>query len=223
MSVNDAASTLVALTFESATRSAQAHPPTLTPPATATAASPRLFVSADTKCRSGLTSNSKVLAVLTAGTTADMVGRNSAYGAWLVSLPNSAVTCWVAALASSPGGDFQHLPEATSEAVTLQLPAAPVELSWPFFCSYKAGVLYEITIDLSWMDTANDANGFRVYRQGTMIAELPAGVMSYTDKADVVIGTELTYSVEAFNEAGASPRLSHTFDSVCKLPATPRP
>ncbi len=77
-------------------------------------------------------------------------------------------------------------------------------------------MLYTITIDLSWVDTTNDANGFRVYRQDTLVADLPSDVTKYSDTADVVIGTSLTYSVEAYNDVGVSPRLSHTIGSVCK-------
>jgi hypothetical protein len=78
------------------------------------------------------------------------------------------------------------------------------------------GVLYEITIKLSWVNTASDANGFRVYRQDIQIADVPAGTTSYTDTSKVELGTELTYSVEAYNDAGASPRLGKTLASVCK-------
>ena len=63
---------------------------------------------------------------------------------------------------------------------------------------------------------ASDANGFRVYRQDALVADLPANVTSYTDIGRVEQGTDLTYSVEAYNDAGVSPRLSHTIASVCK-------
>ncbi|HET6846467.1 MAG TPA: hypothetical protein VFH29_06500, partial [Anaerolineales bacterium] len=84
------------------------------------------------------------------------------------------------------------------------------------YCTYVDGVLYEINTDLSWTNTANDANGYRVYRQDTLVADLPANVTNYADKGRVELGTSLTYSVEAYNDAGASPRLSRTIPFVCK-------
>jgi hypothetical protein len=216
LDVSAAAETLVAMTFEAATHSAALQPPTLTPAPSSTPAAPRLYIKNEVQCRSGLGPNFKVLAVLPAGTMVDMVGKYSAQSAWLIQVPGNPLTCWVMAQDSSPSGSFENLPETTPQAGSGQPPSAPASLNWPFFCSYVDGVLYEITTDLSWTNTAGDANGFRVYRQETLVADLPANVTSYTDKGRVEFGTNLTYSVEAYNDAGVSPRLSRTIPSVCK-------
>jgi hypothetical protein len=214
--VNAAAATLVAMTFEAATRSAAQQPATLTPAPTATLSPPQLYIKNEVQCRSGLGPNFKVLAVLPAGTMADMVGKYTALAAWLVQVPGNPSTCWVMAQDSSPSGSFENLPETAPQPGSGQPPSAPTSLNWPFYCSYVDGVLYEITTNLSWTNTAGDANGFRVYRQETLVADLPASVASYTDKGRVELGTDLTYSVEAYNDAGVSPRLSRTIASVCK-------
>ncbi len=214
--VQDTAATLVALTFQAATQSAANNPPTSPPAATATMAPPRLYVNADVKCRSGIGSNFRVVVTFPAATTVDMIGKDSADAAWLVQVPNSADTCWIQAQESSPSGSFQALPEMTPQPSTEQLPSAPIALSYPFFCAYEQGLLYKVTIKLSWTNTAADANGFRVYRENVLVAELPADTTSFTDTADVQIGSSVTYSIEAYNDAGASPRLSHTIGSICK-------
>ena len=214
--VNAAASTLVALTFEAATLSVQMHPPTVTPAATPTFAPPRLYINNEVQCRRGIGPNFKVLVTSPTGTLVDMVGKASAQAAWLVLVPGSSETCWVRAQDSSPGGSFENLPEVTPQPGSGQPPAPPTALNWPFYCSYVDGVLYEISTDLSWTNAAGDANGFRVYRQDALVADLPANVTSYSDKGKVELGTDLTYSVEAYNDAGVSPRLSHTIASVCK-------
>lgn len=218
VNVNDAALTLVALTFEAATLSAQSRPPTLPPPieSTPTFALPRLFINTEVQCRSGIGADFKVLATLAAGTMVDMVGKSSADAAWLILVPNSSLTCWVRAQDSSPSGSFQALPEVTPQPGSGEPPAAPVNLSWPFYCSYVDGVLYEITIQLSWVNMAGDANGFRVYRQEAQIADVPVSVTTYTDTSKIVQGTDVTYSVEAYNDAGASSRLSRTIHNACK-------
>jgi hypothetical protein len=215
-SVQDTAATLVALTFQAATQSAVNNPPTPLPAATATMAPPRLYVNADVKCRSGIGSNFRVVVSFPAPTTVDMIAKDSADAAWLVQVPNSTDSCWVQAQESSPSGSFQALPEMTPQPSTEQLPSAPIALSYPFFCAYEQGLLYKVTIKLSWTNTAKDANGFRVYRENVLVTELPADTTSFTDNADVQIGSSLTYSVEAYNDAGASPRLVQTISSICK-------
>jgi len=219
LDVKAAAATLVAMTFEAATLSAQRQPATTTPQATPTFTPPRLFINTEVECRRGIGPNFKVIGSLVAGSMVDMLGRSSAEGAWLVALPGEAEPCWVRAQDSSPGGSFEMLPEVTPQGGSGLPPAAPTVLNWPFICTYIDGVLYEITTDLSWTNAATDANGFRVYRQDALVADLPANVTRYTDTGRVEEGTSLTYSVEAYNDAGASPRLSHTISSVCKLPA----
>lgn len=207
---------LVVLTFEAATHAAAAHPTSAPAEPSPTFAPPRLYLNTEVQCRSGIGSDFKILAALPAGTMLEMVGKASAQGAWLVLVPNSTETCWVSALDASPSGDFQALQEVTPRPGSGTPPTAPTNLSWPFYCSYVEGVLYEINIKLSWMYSAGDANGFRVYRQDVQIADLPITTTTYTDVSKIEQGIDLTYSVEAYNEAGASPRLRHTIARVCK-------
>ncbi len=58
-------------------------------------------------------------------------------------------------------------------------------------------------MELSWADPGGET-GFRLYRNGELIATLGMDVTSYTDNAPK--GTALNYEVEAFNAVGRSPR-----------------
>jgi hypothetical protein len=216
LTVAEAASTLVASTFQAATRSAALNTPTPLPSATPTFAKPLLYIGHDASCRTGTTPNFKIVATLTAGTTVEMIGKDTPQSAWLVRAPGSANTCWVQALDGSPSGDFETLPEVTPQPSTQKLPGAPAIVGWPWICSYSNGVIYKFTINLSWIDPSHDANGFRVYRSNTQVADLPAGTTTFTDTTDVVLGSQLTYSVEAYNDAGVSPRAKTTISSICK-------
>ena len=223
LTVNEAASTLVALTDQAATQSAHLSTPTLLPPIpTPTFAKPLLYINVNTQCRTGMGSNFQPVAALSAGMTVQLIGKDKSQSAWLIQAPNSAVTCWVLAGDGSPSGDYESLPEVTPQPSTQKPPSTPAFAGWPWFCTYSKGVMYKATVNLSWIDPANDANGFRVYRQGTQIADLPAKTTSIIDTIEVVTGTDLSYGIAAYNDAGISPQRTITLQSIC-VPNTATP
>jgi len=80
------------------------------------------------------------------------------------------------------------------------LPAAPTTLA--------AAPLANGGVALTWVDTANNADGFRVQRSSdnvnfTQIGTTAAGVAAYTDAAPT-LGQQWYYRVVAFNATGAS-------------------
>jgi hypothetical protein len=218
LTVNEAASTLVALTDQAATQSAILHTPTPfpSPAVTPTFAKPLLYINDNTQCRTGTSPNFQAVSALSAGITVELIGKDTSQSAWLIKVPNSAGTCWVLAGDGSPSGDYESLPEVTPQPSTQKLPAIPGPISYPYLCSYSNGVMYKATVNLSWIDLANDANGFRVYRQGTLIADLPATTTSVIDTFEVVLGTNLPYSIAAYNDAGISPQRTIIIQSICK-------
>ncbi len=217
LTVNEAASTLVALTHQAATQSTRLSTPTLLVPTSApTFSKPLLYINDNTQCRTGTSSNFQAVAALSRGITVELVGKDTSQSAWLIHAPNNAGTCWVLAGDGSPSGDYESLPEVTPQPSTQKPPGMPAFVGWPWFCTYSDGVMYKATVNLSWIDPAHDANGFRVYRQGALIADLPATTTSVIDTIDVVIGTDLPYSIEAYNDAGMSPQRTITIQSICK-------
>jgi len=105
-------------------------------------------------------------------------------------------------------------PEGEQEAkVTIEVvtpPAAPTGLQ---IANMVCDPEYQIT--LKWTDQANNETGYKVYRDGTLIAKLSANVTSYKDSlSDQALHT---YSVEAYNEAGASSRISVTQTDFCHI------
>jgi hypothetical protein len=214
--VGNMAGTIVAMRFLEATVSASQKRSTNTvEPAATPTTRPTLFINNNIQCRTGTNTNFRVIATFTTGTTVEIIGKDSAASAWLVKVPNSAEACWVMALDASPGGSYENLPEVTPQPSTQKPPAIPGSISWPFICSYAHGVVYEVKIDLSWMDSGHNANGFRVYRSDIQIADLPATITSFEDTTNVEIGTQLKYSVEAYNDVGVSPRKTITINSIC--------
>jgi len=223
LTVNEAASTLVALTDQAGTLSAHLSTPALLPPtSTPTFAKPLLYINDNTQCRTGTSSNFQAIAALSAGITVELIGKDTSQSAWLIKAPNGTGTCWVLAGDGSPSGDYESLPEVTPQPSTQKPPGTPVFVSWNYYCTYSNGVMYKATVNLSWIDPANDANGFRVYRHGTQIADLPATKTSVIDTFEVVTGTDLSYGIAAYNDAGISPQQTKTLQSIC-VPNTATP
>jgi len=214
--VGNMAATIVALRFMAATVSASQITSTPKPKFVATPTTrPTLFINNNVGCRTGPATNFRVISTFTTGTTVDIVGKDTGASAWLVKVPNSAETCWVMALDASPGGSYGNLPEVTPQPSNQKQPSIPGSISYPFFCSYSHGVVYEVKISLSWFDPGHNANGFHVYRFDTPVADLPASTTSFQDTTDVAIGSQLKYSVEAYNDVGVSPRATITINSIC--------
>jgi CSLREA domain-containing protein len=81
-------------------------------------------------------------------------------------------------------------------------PKAPAQLN--VVNQVCTGQTYAVT--LGWIDAADNEDGYRVYRDGTLIATLGPNAKSFTDSPPY--GGPYTYGVEAFNSAGSSSRPS---------------
>jgi hypothetical protein len=74
-------------------------------------------------------------------------------------------------------------------------PSHPVAPKYSYDCA--AGVA---RINLSWTDTANNEDGYRLYRSSIPLVDLPANTASYTDVVPGIGSYE--YTVVAYNAAG---------------------
>ena len=212
LSPNDQAATIVAMTLQAGglptSQGAIPTTPFASPAAaTPTVAKPLLFINnSDTKCRSGPGPNFKVVATFGSGVTVEMVGKDTADSYWLVKDPGSAEDCWVQAQNGTPSGGFDTLPEVTPQAVSQGAPARPGSIIYNFSCDNSS-----LTTSLSRADSADNENGYHVFRLGNQIADLPANSTSYSDTVNYTLGTQMTYSIEAYNDAGVSEQRSITF------------
>lgn len=75
---------------------------------------------------------------------------------------------------------------------------SPDDLIYTYDCT--TGV---VNINLIWIDAANNEDGYRIYRDGNKLADLPAGSTSYVDIAPSI--GEFDYIVAAFNSSGEAP------------------
>jgi hypothetical protein len=210
LSILDQAATIVAATLRAGGISTAAvvavtpSPTAATPTATT---KPSLFINVDgAKCRSGPGPDFKEIASYPTGTSLDMIAKDTADGYWLVKDPTSGDSCWVFVQDATPGGSFDVLPEITPAPSTQKAPAAPTIFYPNFACDATS-----LSTSLTWNDVADNETGYRLYRDGNKIADLPANATTYSEKIDFFFGSQVTFSVEAYNEGGASPRKTLTF------------
>lgn len=72
---------------------------------------------------------------------------------------------------------------------------APGDLRYEYSC-----VPGTVTITLKWTDNSNNEEGFRIYRDGTKVTDLPAGATQYDDVLS--LPGSYSYTVAAFNSSG---------------------
>ena len=88
----------------------------------------------------------------------------------------------------------------TAPAVfTPMLPNTPTWSVYNYTCELAVGG-GTMTMNLAWTDRSDSEDGYKVYRDGQVIATLAPNSTSYVDVAFVATGKTLRYSVEAFNK-----------------------
>ncbi len=151
-------------------------------------------------CRRGPGTIYDVVTSYTEGEQTEPEGRN-ADSSWWWLLMSGGGHCWASGSVLELRGPYAELPIiAAPPTPALQPPAAPAQLGVANqVCTDQA---YSVT--LQWMDAASNETGYRVYRDGNVIATLGPDTTGYTDAPPY--GGPYTYGVESFNAAGASAR-----------------
>lgn len=208
---NEVAATIVAATLKAqgistSPASSAKTEVTATPPTATATAKPELKISANAAaCRVSPSASSEILTTLGAGTTVDLIAQDTADGYWMVKDPVSGSSCWVQVQDGTASGGYALLPEVTPQATESRTtPAKPGSGSTFNYWEYNCGAG---TVSLQWLDNADNETGYRIYRNGQMIADLPAGSTSYTDSIYLGIGP-LEYGIRAYNDSGESAPLN---------------
>lgn len=185
---------------------------TATPENTATPSVPQVSVTTNTNCRTGPGVVYDLLGGLNVQQVAEVVGKNSSTGYWIIKLPNTSTICWLFPQHATVSGNTANLPEyPVPPTPTPSLPAAPKNFSVDKTCNINGVTLkYDVILKFTWKDEANNEAGYRIYENGTEIVALAADVTQYTHNTTIAIvpppGSPLvyTYKIEAFNSAGKS-------------------
>jgi len=167
---------------------------------------PMLSVSTQVPCRTGPGELYDLVINLQAGEKAEVVGKAESF--WIVKTAAGA-ECWVADQQVAIDGEVSALPIVEPPPTPIpSAPAAPDHFKLlSQICSIDHStkpIMYVNQFRLTWKDMSNNEDGFRVYRDGDLVAEVAA---NKTDVIDVVTRRNkrvYTYYVTAYNEIGES-------------------
>jgi hypothetical protein len=218
VNLNDAL-TLAVQTIQAATQQAASGIPTNTVPPPATA--PMVTVSSDTNCRTGPNVNYSFVILFQAGMQAKVVGKYTPANYWIIEIPNGGgSTCWLWGQYATVIGDTAGLSEGVPPPLPPTPTPAPTAPNPPkglnLSCtsennSHKVGnfwiISFKWTVKFSWKDNSDNEDGFSVYKNGSLLANLGPGSTHYTDTFNVgliLTGTTWDYGVASYNSYGSS-------------------
>ena len=222
ISIDDQAATAIALTLQaqpSAVRTASITPTsatsaatTATPLSTATKgagtatitptySTPMLTVLQQTNCREGPGQDYQVVFTYLATKELEIVGRYDPTNFWLVKSPDTnSGTCWLWGEYVELRGSYWVVPTLTPPpTATLAPPQAPSLTNWNYDCSGG-----NLNFRLQWEDRATNETGYRIFRNGEAVVELPANSTSFTESVPTEAGKETTYYLQVYGPSGTA-------------------
>ena len=169
---------------------------TTTPPFT----QPMLSVGEVTNCRSGPDTDYERVVQLEPGQNVEIIG-SLPPDYWLVNTAQGH--CWIPAELSTPVGNYLTVPTVTAPPrPDGNAPTAPSfpQNAWSYFC-YGAD---QADITLSWNDKADNEAGYRILRDGEVVADLPPNSTTFAETIKLASGQSVNYQIRAYNVLGES-------------------
>jgi CSLREA domain-containing protein len=159
------------------------------------------FFIMDAFCRKGPGTEYGTAAGYEAGQEVELIGRSEpGRPPWWKTI----LRCWVSDSTVETRGPVMEL--AIYPAPALPEPVSPPDAPARLRLSEVVCNEKQYRISINWLDQADNEDGYRVYRDGGLLATLGANANSYTDNPPKP-GPH-TYEIEAYNEGGSSGRVS---------------
>ncbi|WKZ37925.1 MAG: hypothetical protein QY332_08280 [Anaerolineales bacterium] len=195
---------------------------TSAPDSTPTPSVPTVNVSVNTNCRTGPSTQYDNIDSLLIGQTAEIVGKNTQTGYWIIKRLNGSGTCWLFPQYATVSGNTANLPEypvpptptpsSTPTATTTPTPSAPAAVDNVTMNMACPNAIHSGT--LQWEDKSNNEDGFNIYANSVLLASIPANSTSYNVASapggPFLPGIASIFEVEAFNAAGKASKKSVT-------------
>ncbi len=180
---------------------------------------PELTVTSATNCRTGPSDDYDLVFTANPGPSYTIIGVYNRGGYWIVANPLGG-TCWLWGQNAVVSGNTAGLPAYPApplphpKATKAPKPSAPGDLSGSKTCTAGLSGTTRVWVEgvtLSWKPSDGEI-GYRIYRDDTSVATVPAGATSYFIQFRYDQGAggpqSDTFGVEAFNDSGTSARVS---------------
>jgi hypothetical protein len=160
---------------------------------------PMLTLRESTNCRTGPGEEYDIIVTYLTGKELEIAGRYDPGNFWLVKSNESPTgTCWLWGQYVDVTGSYWAVSSVTPPpTVTARPPRPPGIVEWNFSCSDGA-----ITFTVNWADNANNEAGYRVFRNGEQIIELPADSVTHTDVFNIQPDQSVEYYIQVFGPSG---------------------
>jgi hypothetical protein len=176
--------------------------PAQTTTVTATYSVPMLTVRESTNCRTGPGEAYQIVFTYLSGKKLEIVGRYDLGNFWLVKSKESPTgTCWLWGQYVDVTGSYWAVSSVTPPpTATSAPPRAPSFQKWNYSCSGGA-----VAFTLTWKDMAAGESGYRVFRNGEQVAELPPDSTTYTDTFDLadLSSQNVQYYLQVYGSSGS--------------------
>ena len=209
--------------------------PTATPdalptaiPVTATLAAtpmpPTILIEQEMDCSGGPGDEYSLIATFRSGEEVRVVGKDDYGEYWIVIDPGSQKGCWIGRENTSAQGETDYLPNLVPPPTPMAAAlAAPenfrlVQVSCSVVQSARP-IRWEISVVLAWDDSENDVDGYRLYRDGILVANPDKDIVEYKESFLVRAeeDNDITYKIEAIRYGGGASEASEISVSyVCK-------
>ncbi|MBI3161976.1 MAG: SH3 domain-containing protein [Chloroflexi bacterium] len=170
-----------------------------TAPATPTFTQPMASVGDVTNCRSGPGKNYERVTQILPTDPVKIVGFFPP-NYWVVSTKDGE--CWLSGEFTTPSGSFSAIPTVTAPPTPLggapEQPTLAKENGWTFYCYFPG----KADITISWNDKADNETGYKILRNGEVVAELPVDSTFFGETIDLTPGQSVEYIIRAYNTAG---------------------
>lgn len=162
---------------------------------------PILTVRESTNCRTGPGEDYEIVFTYLNGKELEIVGRYDPGNFWLVKSNESPTgTCWLWGEFVEVTGSYWVVSSVTPPpTATARPPRGPGILEWNFSCSDGA-----ITFTVNWADNANNEAGYRIFRNGEPLTELPVDTVTYTDVFNLQPEQSVEYYIQVFGPSGTA-------------------
>ena len=162
---------------------------------------PMLTVQESTYCRTGPGEEYEVIFTYLNGKELEIVGRYDPGNFWLVKSnesPNG--TCWLWGGFVEVTGSYWAVASVTPPpTATSAPPRQPGIVEWNFSCGIGT-----LNFTVTWADNASDETGYRIFRNGEVIVELPPDSTTFTDLFNVSADQSVEYYVQVHSPTGTA-------------------